>query len=51
MDMIGKFAARLMSELTWLADWALGNWALTLTILVVLIYWAGRQRRLDRYHL
>ena len=51
MDIIGKFAARIVSELTRLVDWAVGNWAVTLVVLVALIYWAGRQRRLNRHHL
>ncbi|MGH7798485.1 MAG: hypothetical protein ACREQ2_26775 [Candidatus Binatia bacterium] len=51
MDIIGNFAARLISELTWLVDWAIGNWAVTIAVLAALIYWAGRQRRLNRHHL
>ena len=51
MDIIGKFAARLIADLTWLLQWAITNWIITLAILVLLIYWAGRQRRLDRHHL
>jgi hypothetical protein len=51
MDMIGKFASRLSSELMGFIDWALRNWAVGGIFLVALIYWAGRQRRLDRHHL
>jgi len=51
MNKIGEFAARLFSELKPLLDWAVGNWAVTTVLLVILIYWAGRQRRLDRHHL
>jgi hypothetical protein len=51
MDIIGKFAAQLISELRWLLDWAVGNWIVTLAVLVILIYWAGRQRRLNRHRL
>jgi hypothetical protein len=51
MDMIGKFASRLSSELMVFIDWALRNWAVGGIFLVALIYWAGRQRRLDRHHL
>ena len=29
-------------------DWAVTNWEITLIALIVLIYWAGRQRRLNR---
>lgn len=51
MDIIGKFAARMVSEVTWLVDWALSHWAVTLAVLAALIYWCGRQRRLNRHHL
>jgi hypothetical protein len=51
MDIIGNFAARLMADLTWLVDFALSNWSATLAVLVLLVYWAGRQRRLNRHHL
>ena len=51
MDMIGKFASRLSSDFMGLVDWALRNWAVAVIVLVALIYWAGRQRRLDRRHL
>jgi len=51
MDMIGKFASRLSSELMGFIDWTLRNWAVAIILLVALIYWAGRQRRLDRHHL
>jgi hypothetical protein len=51
MDIIGKFAARTVSEVMWLVDWALSHWAVTVAALVALIYWGGRQRRLNRHHL
>jgi hypothetical protein len=51
MHVIGEFAGRFFKELLGLIDWALGNWAITMVILVMLIYWAGRQKRLDRHHL
>ena len=42
-------------QLTWqfvhVLDLALQNWAITMTVLVAAIYWAGRQRRLNRHHL
>jgi hypothetical protein len=42
-------------EIAWLfirtIDWALHNWAATMALLILLIYWAGRQRRLNRHHL
>jgi hypothetical protein len=51
MDMIGKFANQLSAELMDFIDWALRNWAVAAIILIVLICWAERQRRLDRHHL
>ena len=50
MDVFGKFAGQLMTDLIGWFDWAIGNWAITMIILAILIYWAGRQRRLDRHH-
>jgi hypothetical protein len=42
-------------QLTWqffhVIDWALRNWAITMMLLAGLIYWAGRQRKLNRHHL
>jgi hypothetical protein len=42
-------------QLTWqfvhAIDWAIRNWAVTMMLLVGLIYWAGRQRKLDRNRL
>jgi hypothetical protein len=51
MNMIWEFTRRLSLELIRVIDWAVRNWAVTLFVLVALIYWAGRQRRLDRHHL
>jgi hypothetical protein len=51
MDIIGEFVRQLFWELNPIIDWALRNWAVTMLILVGLIYWAGRQRRLHRHHL
>lgn len=51
MDKIGEFAARLFLELKPLLDWAVVNWAVTSIVLVILIYWAGRQKRLNRHQL
>jgi hypothetical protein len=50
MDVIGRLVGRLISESWQLLEWALGNWAVTLFILVALIYWAGQQRRTLRQH-
>ena len=47
-----EFVAR---QLTWqfarVIELALQNWAITMTLLVAAIYWAGKQRRLNRHHL
>jgi len=51
MDVIGEFAERLFLVLKPVIDWALGNWAATMIVLVMLIYWAGKQKRLNRHHL
>jgi len=51
MDLIGTFAGRLIGQFLWLLDWAVRNWYFTMLILIALVYWAGRQRRLDRHHL
>jgi hypothetical protein len=51
MDKIGEFTAWIFMELKPVLDWAVGNWAVTSVVLVMLIYWGGRQKRLDRHHL
>jgi hypothetical protein len=51
MEKIGEFAARLFLEARPLLDWAVRNWAITAVLLVILIYGAGKQKRLDRHHL
>ncbi|HEY7218277.1 MAG TPA: hypothetical protein VH985_07770 [Candidatus Binatia bacterium] len=51
MHVIGEFAGRFLRSLIRLIDWAMNNWTITMIVLVMLIYWAGRQRRLDRHHL
>ena len=51
MELIGTFASRLVGQFIGMLDWAVRNWYFTMLILIVLVYWAGRQRRLDRHHL
>ncbi len=51
MDMVAYFLGRLFLELKPYLEWALQNWAITVVALVALIYWAGRQRRINRHHL
>ena len=51
IDLIGTFAGRLIGQFFWLLDWAVRNWYFTMLVLIALVYWASRQRRLDRHHL
>jgi hypothetical protein len=51
VDKIGEFAARLFLELRPVLEWAIRNWAITAIVLVILIYWAGKQKRIDRHQL
>jgi hypothetical protein len=50
MDLIGEFARRLYWELFPVFNWVIRHWAITLAVIAILIYWAGRQRR-PRKHL
>jgi hypothetical protein len=50
MDIIGEFVKQFFRELSPLLDWALKNWAITMVLLVGMIYWAGRHKRLRRHH-
>lgn len=51
MELVGTFTGRFVWEIKMLLDWAVRNWFVTLIVLIALIYWAGRQRRLNRHHL
>jgi hypothetical protein len=51
MDVFRKFAEQLVRELIGWFDWAITHWSITIMVLALLIYWAGRQRRLHRHHL
>jgi len=51
VDRIGEFAARLFLELRPVLEWAIRNWAITSIVLVILIYWAGKQKRINRHQL
>ena len=51
MNMIGEFAKRIIGELAQFVDWSLSNWTVTMIVFIVMIYWAGRQQRLNRHHL
>jgi hypothetical protein len=48
MDVIELIAARLSWEFKFFVDWAVRNWAATMIVVALLIYWAGRQRRVHR---
>ena len=50
MDIIGEIVLRLFSELRPLLEWALSNWLITLLVLGVLIFGAGKYRRPYRRH-
>ena len=50
MDVIEFIAARLPLDFKLFVDWAVRNWAVTMIALVLLIYWAGHQRRGNRRH-
>lgn len=49
MDMLGEFAGRIFLELKPIIDWSLNNWAVTIILLAVMIYGAGRQRRINHH--
>ncbi len=49
MDIISRFTREFAWELLTIIDWALRNWAITAAILMLLIYWAGKQRRINRH--
>jgi hypothetical protein len=51
MDKIGELTTRIFLDLKPVLDWAVRNWAITLIALAILIYWAGRQKRLNQHHL
>jgi hypothetical protein len=51
MNLLEQMSRQLTWQLVHAIDWAIRNWAVTMAILVALIYWAGRQRKLDRNRL
>jgi len=50
METIGTLARKLTWQFTNVIDWAIRNWVITMIFLIILIYWAGRQRRVNRHH-
>jgi len=51
MDIIGEFVKHLFLELKPILDWAVNHWAITMVLLIALIYWAARQKRINGHHL
>ena len=51
MNLIEFFTRQLTWQFVHAIDWAIRNWAVTMLLLVALIYWAGKQRKLNRHHL
>ena len=51
MNRLEIFTRQLIWGFVHIIDWALSNWAITMILLVASIYWAGRQRKLNRHHL
>ena len=50
MDMFVNFVGRLIFELKPFLEWALRNWTITTVLLIALIYWVTRRRRLSRHY-
>ena len=48
MNGLGNFAGWLSSEFASIVDLALTHWVLTAIVLLMLLYSAGKQRRLSR---
>jgi len=51
MNIFEIFSRQLTWQFVHMIDWLLQNWAITMTLLAALIYWAGRQRKINRHHL
>ena len=49
MNIISRFTRELTWEFVAVLDWALRNWAIPAALLMLLIYWAGKQRRINRH--
>jgi hypothetical protein len=50
MDIIGEYAARLFSSFRPILEWAIAHWAITIVVLGMLIYGAGKQGRHHHRH-
>ena len=51
MNILELVIRQLLWQFARVIDLALQNWAITMTVLIAAIYWAGKQRRLNRHHL
>ena len=51
MGLLETLSRQATWQLARAIDWALTNWVITIVMIAALIYWAGRQRRLNRHHL
>jgi hypothetical protein len=51
MNLLEHVSRQMTWQLVHAIDWALSNWAITMMVLIGLIYWAGRQRKLNRHQL
>ncbi len=45
MDLTSEFLRRFFWDVTPIINWALQNWVITLVTLLLLIRWAGNERR------
>ena len=50
MDMLGEFG-RIFLHLKPVIDWFLNHWAITAALLAIMIYGAGKQRRIHSHRL
>lgn len=49
MDLIQEFARGLYRELVPILLWALKNWAVTMAIILIVLYWARKNSRANRH--
>jgi hypothetical protein len=48
MDLMREYAGGLYWELTSILNWAVKNWAVTMAVILVVIYWARKNSRANR---
>jgi len=51
MDMLGEFIGRMFLRLKPIIDWSLNHWAVTVAVLAIMIYGAGKHRTLHHHRL